>query len=826
MAAIKYTVVWGDTLSAIALRYNTTYQELARINNIPNPNLIYVGQVLTVGDSGGGTVTPPPVPPSVSYSATVAAFGLQSNTDRTVFATWDFSRENTKDYSVMWHYDTGDNVWFVGTNGTEQVNQSIYNAPANAKRVKFKVKPNAETRSVNNVETAYWNGAWSTEKVFSFSDAPKAPDVPPVPTVSIDKYKLTATLENIVEESGKTMEFQIVKNDSSIFNSGSSSIVTGHVAYTCDVNAGDNYKVRCRAVKNGLYSEWSAYSNNVNSIPSTPSGITTCKGTSATSVFLAWSAVSSAATYDIEYTTNVKYFLGSDQLQSITGIATTSYEKTGLESGKEYFFRVRAVNAQGTSSWSGVKSVVIGKDPSAPTTWSSSTTVVTGESLILYWVHNAEDGSSQTYSQLELTIGGLTDTITIKNDRSEEDKDKTVSYAINTSSYVSGTTIQWRVRTAGITLTYGDWSIQRIIDVHAPATLVLSLTNGSGSTFSSLTSFPLNVSGVAGPSTQVPTGYHLSVVSDDSYDTTDSIGNFKHINKGDVIYSKYFDIRNNLSVKLSAGDVDLENNMHYKVKCTVSMNSGLTAERTVAFSVAWIDEIYAPNADIGVNPNTITTQIRPFCIDAYNQYVPNITLSVHRREFDGSFTLIGDDLQNGRNTFVTDPHPALDFARYRIVATSTITGAVSYYDLPGYPIKEKAVIIQWDEVWSSFDSTLSDELVEPAWSGSMLKLPYNIDVSDNAEVDVELVEYIGRKRPVSYYGTQINEKSTWNVDVIKDDKETLYALRRLAIWAGDVYVREPSGSGYWANINVSFSQKHTDTVIPVTFSITRVEGGL
>ena len=43
---------------------------------------------------------------------------------------------------------------------------------------------------------------------------------------------------------------------------------------------------------------------------------------------------------------------------------------------------------------------------------------------------------------------------------------------------------------------------------------------------------------------------------------------------------------------------------------------------------------------------------------------------------------------------------------------------------------------------------------------------------------------------------------------------------------GDVYVREPSGSGYWANIKVSFSQTHCDLVIPISFTVTRVEGGM
>lgn len=45
---IVYTVQAGDTLSGIAQKYGTTYQELARKNNIDNPNLIYVGQKLII----------------------------------------------------------------------------------------------------------------------------------------------------------------------------------------------------------------------------------------------------------------------------------------------------------------------------------------------------------------------------------------------------------------------------------------------------------------------------------------------------------------------------------------------------------------------------------------------------------------------------------------------------------------------------------------------------------------------------------------------------------------------------------------------------------
>ena len=154
------------------------------------------------------------------------------------------------------------------------------------------------------------------------------------------------------------------------------------------------------------------------------------------------------------------------------------------------------------------------------------------------------------------------------------------------------------------------------------------------------------------------------------------------------------------------------------------------------------------------------------------------------------------------------------------------TGAVSYYDMPGYPVQEKSIIIQWDEKWSNFDAVGEDPIAQPPWTGSLLSLPYNVDVSDKYNADVSKIQYIGRKHPVSYYGTQLGETSSWATEIPKTDAETLYALRRLAIWMGNVYVREPSGSGYWATVSVSFSQKHLGLTIPVTFEITRVEGGM
>lgn len=54
---IAYTVKSGDTLSGIASKYDTTYQKLAEYNNIKNPNIIYVGQVIKIPTTENTPVT-------------------------------------------------------------------------------------------------------------------------------------------------------------------------------------------------------------------------------------------------------------------------------------------------------------------------------------------------------------------------------------------------------------------------------------------------------------------------------------------------------------------------------------------------------------------------------------------------------------------------------------------------------------------------------------------------------------------------------------------------------------------------------------------------
>lgn len=918
----KYvTVVKGDTLSEIAQAYNTTVKKLASINNISNVNLIYIGQKIYL--TGVATSNGSSASTTKTANANVVTIkhdiGLQSKTDDgkdTLIVSWSWDKHNkTENYKVNWQvWDTTIGQWTNNESTTTNTYSTFSNFTADYyTKVRAVITPVSKTYTSNNKETTYFTGKSKTSSIFYIKNVP--PDTPSAPKVEIDNnFKLTATLSGI-DSDIKGVHFRAYRSDTGKqCGDGVALVKLGMATHTRTISAGYKYQVACRVQnKADVWSNWSEWSEPKAAPPSAPSKITTCKAVEDKDVYLEWSKVNSATGYTINYTNEERYFEGSNATTSITvdGMENNHFTITGLESGKEYFFRVNAVGENNTvSGWTDTVSIIIGEPPSAPTTWSSTTTAMVGEKVNLYWIHNSKDNSSETFANLKYVIkepsgDGYVITTTsfpIENTAEEDEKDGIKSYTLETSALNEGAEILWQVRTAGVSKEYGEWSIQRSIEVYAPPQLQLNLTDADENDLDILTSFPFYVRGLAQPTSQAPIGYHLSVIANNSYETTDNVGNSKIVSVGDEVYSKYFDISTELLVEFSPGNIDLVDGISYTIKGSVTMDSGLTAESSIDFTVSWDEIPYIPNAEISFDSDQLVTHIHPYCesvetvfykvditfgetvaeyiktdeiiditlindsepltmtddenflyytttgeqvfigytidettseiIERFNyctvdiSTLEDVTLSVYRREFDGTFTKLATGLSNLNNTFITDPHPALDYARYRIVATSATTGAVGYYDAPPFPIQEKAIIIQWDEEWSTFEPVADAVLADPPWTGSMLRLPYNVDVSDSNSSDVSLIEYAGRKHPVSYYGTQLGETSSWSVSIDKTDVETLYALRRLRIWMGDVYVREPSGSGYWATIKVSFSQKHCEVTIPVTLDITRVEGGM
>ena len=940
-----YKVKHGDSLWSIVEAYNPgmppheislEVERLAALNNIRDADYIVIDQ--TVKDTAS---KPEDKPPESKMRVGISSYGVLASDSKTAVVTWSWDdghqKTGTSGYKVVWEYLTtvlndssmiiiGGNTsthWYHGKTDEPKVEdfyysaeRSMYTIPDGATQIRVKISPTVKEGGELKSSSVDWTDWYSF-----YVDQLVPPDNPSGLTVDIDDSKLVATISSIDTDKIGYVDFALHTGDygDSIVKSECVAVreVSKSASVSFDVYPGNKYYIRYRVSKNKgtRYSDFSNLEGPYYTVPLAPTNLT-LRAIDETEIYISWSSVATAEKYGIRYSTEKRYLEMSsgDITDAETSGNQTEYALTGLESGKEYFFQVRAVNEGGESEWSSIQSIIIGENPAPPTTWSSVSTAIIDESVYLYWVHNSKDGSYQRTAILE--INGKSFEIIIDEKDAEDGvtsmvelipSSNNISLSMNGKSignvpYSIGDPIKWRVQTIGVTGTAGDWSIERTISAYAKPRLNTQMyvkdSEGNKNYISSLSSFPFYVSCITYNSDQSPISYSIDISASENYETTNNVGNEITVTAGTKVYSKHIDGFMYEDVEIGPGDINLKNNVTYILHTTVFMDSGLTADNTQEFAVSYgsVQPKFSLEAIVTPNLESVTTTIVPYCENRVKSYykvekignvyrttstelkgpiyrlyvddrdkqfssaktetgetvyygadygddenpgnrhfyhevitattIQKMLLSVYRREFDGSFTELSKDLPSENFTAVTDPHPSLDYARYRIVARSADTGEISYYDLPARELGVKYVVIQWDEAWSLFDYAEGHTIAKAPYGGSILKLPYNIDVSDSYDSDVTLVNYIGREHPVSYYGTQIGQTASWEMSVDKTDVETIYGLRRLARWMGDVYVREPSGSGYWARVKVSFNQKHKDPIVPVSLEITRVDGGV
>lgn len=675
MAITTYTVKRGDSLWKIAKTYpssiagntiNAKIDTLVALNNIKNRNLIYVGQVLKLsGSSSDGSSSSSYSSPSYSpgeVQPVVYALGLQasnntSSKNRAVYAMWAFSRENTKNFKYRW-WEWKNGRWILGnetdtTNADPALTYCEYSASEAATKVRFHVLPIPDTyKDKNNNEIPYWRGAkWSADKDYDFSNNP--PLAPSTPSISIDNktLTLTASISNIDPNDldAVSIKFNIVKdNSTSVHTSAPIPIntVSNYVSYQYTVECGSKYTVRaCSVSSKGLESGWSDFSSEAGTKPSAPAEITVYRrnkrSDGSISAYLEWTPVANATKYIIEYTTvKADFDTASKNIQSVeTEDARTSIEVTGIETGHDYFFRVKAANDIGESDPTDIVIIPIGTPPAAPTTWSSSASAFVGEEMDLNWTHNPTDNSRQSYAQLSLKINDddwlsyVFENTTNETSGEHIDTDTftygtVISYkgvlhvSLNTSHVnLKNAKIQWKVRTAGVTDQFSDtaWSVERTVYIYEKPTLDLTMTSdiaGTGALITTLESFPFYIRGrvvLESYEIQRPIGYNLRIVSNGFYETVNDAGETKVVNAGDDVYSKYFDLSETLIVEMSANNIDLESGIDYTIYCTADMSTGLSVDQSHDFLVNWTDVEYAINANISVDTDVYTALISPYC---------------------------------------------------------------------------------------------------------------------------------------------------------------------------------------------------------------------
>ena len=748
--------------------------------------------------------------------------------------------------TVCWDYKVN-GVWFDGTDNEKEYNSSLnrsdsYDPPEEATAIRCRLKMTSKKFPISkDEERKYFTGGYGGWKKLGINNAIGDPDDPEAPNYQVD-YTTNKLLVYIThkDDVADYMEFKLAedKKEEGIFGTAKVKISnTGYAAYDgWTLRPGHIYRLAARSWKrSSLSSEWSEWSAVFEPGPESIADFK-AKANSPTSILMEWANVGteweethSPVTYDVEMMTEDKD-LYDKKLSEVTNLdfalrsgslnteevsqtseyvnytdavsSTRSYLWQGLDTGQRYFLRLRPKNEYGSATtYTAIHEVILGTKPNAPTAWSESDRITDGSNPVFYWNHNSVDGSAERKSKLEYSVNsGTVTSVESDNpkDSSGEWKTETRSYTLS-GTYTDGTTIKWRVATRGVLDEYSDFSDWQEIKIYTQPTITMTGATGT---------FPMTVAGTLTPTTQAVKDMSIQIYATSDHYAIDQNANLVKISVDELIFSKT--VVSTLSMSISAFDLPFGSDVKYLIKMIVNTTAGLVAETSTTFT--------SPTRTLTENNNlkaSVTLNTADLSANIETETLTGKLSKIYRKDVDGRYVLVGG----------TDKYTPLRDAIYRAIYFATDGSSVEYKDLGPYSFGEA----DWSKAtWSNNQLHRPQDVVLGAFiqwgEDNWLSLLYNLDISPSYKISSTAVEYDGRTDPVTYYNSMQSQTDSWSFDVLKEDRDTLNKLRELALYAGDVYIREPRGIGYWAHVEVSFSETHAERIVSVSLSITRSDG--
>ena len=770
----------------------------------------------------------------MAYTVQNPSVGLVAGEDRRVFVQWKDKKSNKTDsYAYDWEYYDGKR-WLPGSTGSSSPTEASvgggwyrneWSAPDVATSVRAHVKPVSKTYKKKKKTKRYYSSSYCPYHSHSFLS-----DKLPVPEIKadLDDDGITATIEVKSDDADCAYcDIEWYSGDVKVGGKVDYSC-KGEAVYRMTMTLGAVWKFRARVKSSGKKgaSDWSDW-ETLKAKPAAPSGAA-ASALSSTSAKVTWTAGAGAETYEAQRVADDGAYFDTnpDEVVSTDGIVGTTYSPTGLETGHRWFFRVRAVNDTGESTWSNITDTVLATVPEAPTTFDTEAAFIVGDTVRLRWTHNCEDESEQESAEIELNVGGDATVVTVEGEDLYHD--------LALAGYRDGSEVRWRVRTKGVHPDWSPWSATRLFSVYERPSLMCVVMREDGTPLDEdtpLDSYPLKVRLDASGGGGIVSGYHIAITSSTDSSYTDEYGSDITVAAGEVVFDTDFNVSEDpFTVSLQASDgLYLRNVTGYSVVADVSMQSGLRAvSDPVGFTVDFDATVPEPDAVVYFDRDTLTATVNPACYaddsegEQTEDYYPGVVLSVMRLSQDGTVTMLQRGIANDGLTAVIDPHADFGECWYRIIATDPATNTSSVQDV-FEESEHPTCCIQWDERFTSrtADEAFADDM---EFAGTRIDGLYNLQFEENGSVQSEDVEYIGRKFPVSYYGTQKGYTSTYQVEFDKEDTETYRKARQLQGLLDDVYIREPSGVGFWAHCtNVRISRSHDSRAVSLTVEAVRVD---
>ncbi len=265
-----------------------------------------------------------------------------------------------------------------------------------------------QVRAVNAAGQSNWSSAWS----FTTSSVP-LPAIPVLLSPANGAGNQPLTLKLVWNASRNATSYHLQLSGVSDFASKlvDDSLVTDTTRTIVSLTNGKDYYWRVSAANSNGVSAWSSLSKFTTlpqpPLPPIPASPANDSVIDTTIALLAWNSSSGATSYWLQDATDSLFHTVTYSDSTIT---TLSQQISGLLRGTNYFWRVSAKNAGGTSAWSTIRKFAIAQSPPAPPTPSSppngavidSTTVTlawqASQGAASYWLQVSSDSTFQAFA--------------------------------------------------------------------------------------------------------------------------------------------------------------------------------------------------------------------------------------------------------------------------------------------------------------------------------------------------------------------------------------------------------------------------------------------
>ena len=507
---------------------------------------------------------------------------------------------------------------------------------------------------------------------------------------------------------------------------------------------------------------------------------------------------------------------------TIDHIHAAQWNISGLETGLTWYVRVRLLKQIGTDSitygpWSDPVAIDLSSAPSIPVLSLSPPTITEEGSVVAAWAYSTTDGTQQAYAEIcevEIEDGELVYGDVIAHVETAQH----ISISAEEAGWTAGTSHGLCVRVVSASGRTSDgWSDPVYVYVAEQLTAAITATSlvnktvpeddedETTRTVLSLTGMPLTVT-VQGAGTSGQT--IVSVERAEDYQMMRPDDTIVNGHKGEVVAEVVQ--TGEAQITISADDLlgYLDDGAQYVIHAIVKDGYGQTAEDSKEFEVHWNHQAVVPKAAVQMDQAEYVAFITPIKPDGWQA---GDVCDIYRLSTDPPELIVKD---GEFGTRYVDPFPAIGEAGGHRIVFKTANGDY---------ITEDGEIAWIDTGYEDFDNLESDYNIID-FNDEQILFVYNTDITNTWAKDFKRTKYLGGSVQGDW-NPAVERDASVEMVVLREDQETIMAMRRLAEFPGICHIRTKEGSSFAADIQVKEGVKYSEghKLASYTLDVSRVE---